>query len=255
MYRGSRKHILDWTAQPTFATELLQLLEPLHCRLEPRSVWMPVGYKYPDEARLETFGPRAFPNHIAWSLLSSWWLRHPKGANTPNWDIALRAELEGQPGLVLVEAKAHAEELLNSGPKRLDGGSSAHSQENDAHIRQALKEARDGLEPTLPGICIDCHRHYQLSNRIAFGWKLAALGIPTVIVYLGFLNDGGIADVGQPLIDNTQWQAIFSSHLAEVCPESILAAPIATAGARMWLLARSRLVMEQSPPPDARPRE
>lgn len=80
---------------------------------------MPRGRAHPDEATLDTFGERVFPNHPAWRVLRSWWLRHERFADTPNWDIALRAEIEGEPGLVLVEAKANEPELLKSDPKTL----------------------------------------------------------------------------------------------------------------------------------------
>jgi hypothetical protein len=59
---------------------------------------MPMGYRCPDEARLESFGPIALPGLKVWQDLPTWWLRHTKGANTPNWDIALSCEVEGQDG-------------------------------------------------------------------------------------------------------------------------------------------------------------
>ena len=35
-------------------------------------------------------------------------------------------------------------------------------------------------------VCISHESHYQLANRLAFACKITSLGIPTVLVYLGF---------------------------------------------------------------------
>lgn len=244
--RGSRKHVLDWTADPRFIAELFETIAPVHCRLSTTSFWQPRGYGDPAEARLEQFGPRVYPAHGAWNALTGWWLKHSRFANTPNWDIALACEVEDQPGLVLVEAKANVPEL-NSGGKRGQTKASARSNENHGQIRQAICEARDALAHHLPGICIDRDRHYQLSNRLAFAWKLASLGIPTVLVYLGFLGDEGIRSVGEPFLDDAHWQSTFAAHLAQVCPTAILGVPVDVGPAKFWLLSRSRPVLQQSP--------
>ena len=52
--------------------------------------------------------------------LTDWWLSVQQGSmTTPNWDIASTCTVQGKPGLLLVEAKAHANELDLKG-KRLD---------------------------------------------------------------------------------------------------------------------------------------
>lgn len=249
MYRGSLKHVLDWTSESLFDVELLALLSPVPVRLDAHSFWMPRGHRCPHEARLETFGPRVFPNHTAWEELTQWWLHHRRGANTPNWDIAFRADVDGTPGLVLVEAKANVSELVKSGCKKPgERIPSVRSQENDTHIRSAIEGVRQGLSKSFPGITIGCDKHYQLSNRIAFAWKLADLGVPTVLLYLGFIGDTGIEDAGPMFTDDVHWQNMFAAHLAEVCPVSILSAPVATDRERMWILSRSRAIIEKSPP-------
>jgi hypothetical protein len=187
-----------------------------------------------------------YPRHSAWNALIGWWLRHSRGANTPNWDIALACDVEDRPGLVLVETKANVPEL-DGGGKREQEKASARSNENHGHIGQAIREARDALSRHLPGICIDRDRHYQLSNRLAFAWKLASLGIPTVLVYIGFLGDEGIRSVGEPFIDDAHWQTTFTTLLAQVCPTAILDAPIDAGEAKFWLLSRSRPILQQSP--------
>lgn len=84
MFRGSRKHVLDWTSRPEFCSELLQLVAPVDVRLAATSQWMPRGHRDPNEARLETFGPKVLPHKETWQRLRRWWLAHERGANTPN---------------------------------------------------------------------------------------------------------------------------------------------------------------------------
>lgn len=122
--RGSRKHVLDWTSTPEFLVELLQLVAPIHARVSAASQWMPRGHNDLEEARLETFGPKALPDAGVWAALRTWWLAHEEGANTPNWDIALSCEIEDRPGLVLVEAKANAPELSALAKARDENASS-----------------------------------------------------------------------------------------------------------------------------------
>jgi hypothetical protein len=247
MFRGSRKHILDWTSSPEFCVELLQLVAPVEVRASGQSRWMPRGYGAPAEARLETFGPEAFPDSKAWSSLHTWWLAHEEGPNTPNWDVALSCEVEGQPGLVLVEAKANVPELSTSG-KLLDPNASQESCDNHDRIGAAITEACLQLRRTSPMTCISRDSHYQLSNRVAFTWKLATLGLNTVLVYLGFCGDDGIADVGEPIRDAAHWNEVFAAHAHSLIPEDLFERRINCGAASMWLQVRSRHVIEASKP-------
>lgn len=139
-YRGSRKHVLDWTGQPEFCVELLQIVAPVPVRISGASRWMPRGYVAPEEARLETFGPQILPNRHVWDCLRTWWLAHEHGANTPNWDIAVGCEIDGMPGVILVEAKANVPELSPTG-KPLRADASGASAENHQRITAAIAEA------------------------------------------------------------------------------------------------------------------
>jgi hypothetical protein len=247
MYRGSRKHVLDWVSRPEFFGELLETVAPVRCTRLAESEWMPRGLEAPAEARLDAFGPKVDPSNPAWSALTSWWLAHPAGANTPNWDIAAWCEVEGRPGLILVEAKANVPELSSAG-KPLANKASAKSKENHLRIGEAIGQAAAGLSAQFPGIKISHDGHYQLSNRLAFAWKLASLGIPSVLVYLGFTGDNGIRDVGEPFAHDDHWQHTFRDHLQTVCPTSVLAAPVDVGSASFWVLSRSRPIIEVSPP-------
>lgn len=246
MYRGSRKHMLDWVSTPLFLPEILGIAQPVECRVTASSRWRPIGYADSSEARLETFGPDVMPSGEVWPALRSWWLKHEKGANTPNWDIALHCLVEGTPGLVLVEAKANEPELGATGKSRVKNPSEKSDQNRD-HIGAAIAEARTALAPQYPGICIDRDKSYQLSNRIAFAWKLASLGVPTVIIYLGFTGDSGIADVGRPFRDEQDWRDVFARHLNELCPSPFAEQRIQVGPASFWILPRARPVLAISP--------
>lgn len=247
MYRGSRKHILDWTSRLTFLPELLQLVRPLDVRVTADSAWMPRGYREPDEARLEEWGHLLLPNSKAWPELQKWWLVHERGANTPNWDLVLACEIEGRPGLLLVEAKANHPELSEKG-KELNQTPSQKSTENHERIAAAIAEARAGLQEFDAGIAISIDSHYQLSNRLAFAWKLATLNVPTILLYLGFTGDSGIADAGPPFTTDQSWQDAFTAYAKGVVPATILERRLDVGPSPIWVIVRSWQVLEQSPP-------
>jgi len=246
MFRGSRKHVLDWTSRPEFCVDLLQLVRPADCQITAQSKWMPRGYRYPDEARLETFGPEVLPNPEIWANLRRWWLVHERGANTPNWDIAAGCEIDGRTGFILVEAKANVPELSALG-KTLDRSASKASVENHERIAAAITEACSALRHLGAITAISRDSHYQLSNRVAFAWKLATRGIPTVLVYLGFLGDDGIADAGPPFSGSAHWETVFSKYASSVVPESMFERRSECGLAPVWFLVRSRRVIEISP--------
>lgn len=179
--------------------------------------------------------------------LRKWWLVHERGANTPNWDIAAGCEIEGRTGLILVEAKANVPELSVLG-KPVEPKASTASADNHERIAIAITEACSGLQRLGAATTISRDSHYQLSNRVAFAWKLATLGIPTVLVYLGFTGDDGIADAGAPFSDKAHWETVFGQYAYSVVPRSIFEQRIDCVAAPVWFLLRSRRVIEVSPP-------
>jgi hypothetical protein len=247
MYRGSRKHVLDWTGSASFLSEFVDLIAPAPVVFGEKSLVMPLGEDYPNEARLETFGPLWLPASDAWRKLEDWWLVHKARANTPNWDIAATCEIEKRQGLVLVEAKANWPELKTDG-KSVRQDASIRSRENHARIGSAITEANNGWRHLDSGISINRDSHYQLANRLAFAWKLATLGIPVVLVYLGFTGDGGIADAGQPFADDTDWLRAFAAYTSGVVPLGVFEQRLEIEGVPVWLLSRTRQVLESSPP-------
>jgi hypothetical protein len=152
------------------------------------------------------------------NVLKDWWLEHPKRARTPVWDMVVTAMIDDKPGFILVEAKAHEEELIKESKGKEMPGSNAsrESEGNHKRIKIAIEEARDGLNKAsqIDRIRIDRDRCYQMSNRLAFAWKLANLGIPVVLIYLGFQNTMEMRNGGKlRLIENyEQWERIVREH-------------------------------------------
>lgn len=248
LYRGSRKHVLDWTSQASFLTEFEQSLAPCPVRFPDETAFMPQGIDSPAEARLERFGPFWLPRNPAWATLKDWWLCHKAGANTPNWDIAVGCEIEDRPGLVLVEAKANWRELDTTG-KRKRANATANSCENHKRIGTAIEEARAGWWLLDKRVSITRDSHYQLANRLAFTWKLASLGIPIVLVYLGFTGDEGIRDAGNEFANDADWQTAFGEYAKHTVPLNLFDRRLIVGATPMWLISRSRPVIEVSPPP------
>jgi hypothetical protein len=151
-------------------------------------VCMPEGFTDVGEAQLHA-AVRLLPDGVR-SALASWWFAVPsRKATTPNWDIACTCRIEDQRGLLLIEAKAHHGELQKEEcGKALTFPVSANSRRNHVRIGACLDEASIALasETGRPWALSRDH-HYQMSNRFAWAWKLTELGVPVVLVYLGFL--------------------------------------------------------------------
>jgi len=81
---------------------------------------------------------------------------------------------------------------------------------------------------------------------VAFLWKLATLGIPTVLIYLGFSGDEGIRDAGAPFEDDADWRRAFGDYTKDQIPASMLERRLELGAAPAWFLVRSRKVIEQS---------
>jgi hypothetical protein len=247
VYRGSRKHILDWTdlKEDAFLSSLSDLLHPTGAVVGPSDLWMPRGHDRPKEAKLHA----SYVTFLSKDLrqqISDWWLVHKRGANVPNWDLAATCSIGGRHGLVLVEAKAHENELSPAG-KDLRANASDNSRENHERIGRAIEEARAALDRIVPGVAISRDRHYQLSNRVAFAWKLASLGVSSILMYLGFIGDEGIEDVGPHFKSGTHWREAVWDHMKPVLPSGFVERPIPCGAATMQLIIRSRDVLSSSP--------
>ena len=212
--RGSRPRcVLLVDGNPNDVAErLTQIVNLPDVVVSPDDKWMPCGKPVLRENGLWDMDPAkevrlSDPNCLVscavQQQLKNWWLVH--GGNTPNWDIASTCTIKSEPGLLLVEAKAHRNEL--SEPDKCGSGNS----ENLKRICCAIAEASAGLESmTGNPWALSLDHHFQLSNRFAWSWKLVSLGIPVVLLYLGFLNAREMG--GQLFQSKAEWQKILKKY-------------------------------------------
>jgi hypothetical protein len=228
--RGSRARCLALTSTSDGLIQRLgKLVEPFAFFDPDDLVYFPKGPQSPDEAKLgET---ACLLDAERRKAVTSWWLAVRRAANTPNWDIAARCLILGTPGLILVEAKAHHNEF-DSGRF---GATNPFSIES---IRGAIGEANGWLNASSPGWNLSAHSHYQLSNRFAWSWKLASIGVPAILVYLGFLN----AEEMKPdklFLTDTDWHEAVKEHSRGVVPEEAWGRAIEVNGTPFLPLIRS----------------
>lgn len=247
VYRGSRKHVLDWVESPGFLDDLQSMVTPVRVTLRRPVTVFPRGYAAPREARLDQATPELAVAHAVRDELRDWWLQHHRGANTPNWDLVVACEIENRPGLVLFEAKANLPELKTD-PKPLKVNASDNSKRNHRRISAAIAEANTALRKHGWSTNISIDSHYQLADRVAFMWKLATLGIPTVVMYLGFIGDEGIRDAGPPFASVDDWREAFHEHAKGVIPDEMVGTRLELGAAPAWLLVRGRPILSPSPP-------
>jgi hypothetical protein len=203
----------------TVAGRLTSLVDLDGARVSEDDFWMPQGLPFQTaggwdtspivEARLGKVTEFLTPEQR--EIVTSWWLAHRRRANTPNWDIASTATIEGRPGLILVEAKAHSGEMKVHGKR-------PGNEDNDKRIGAAIQEANDALNAILPGWALSKDSHYQLANRFAWSWKIASLGVPVILVYLGFLRAEEMRDQGEPFADADAWESVVKEYSMGIVP-------------------------------------
>lgn len=215
-----RCHLLTHGARHGVAECLTHLTEPWGL-VRPDDNWMPQGFEDREEAQLHR-ASRLLPRTVRASLRSWWLAASPSYATTPNWDIASTCLIGAQEGLLLIEAKAHDEELnKEEAGKKLHSNASDGSRKNHEQIGRAIQEANIGLNATIPGWSLSRDSHYQMSNRFAWAWKLTDLGIPVILVYLGFLNATEMADIGNPFATGSDWETLVNSHSEPLFPAAV----------------------------------
>jgi hypothetical protein len=233
--RGSRKHVLNWLESPRFLDDLNAMLQPSGATVSRGDLWQPRGWLDPAEAKLDMPLAERTGGLFDSERLQAWWLAHPGVANVPNWDLVSTCRIDGRTGLVLVEAKAHENELSGAGkraPTRPD-----RSEANHQRIGDAIEEARLALRDEIPGIRISRDVAYQFSNRVAHAWWLARHArVPVVLLYLGFVGDD---DMPKPFATDDAWQARFRTYAQTVMPDPALERRIPAGEAHFTILPRS----------------
>lgn len=152
------------------------------------------------------------------NIVTNWWLEVVPKANTPNWDIASTCRINGKRGVLLVEAKAHDRELSKSGKPN---PTTSNGTRNHDRIAIAIQQANDDLNGFYPSWNLSRDSCYQLCNRFAWAWKLASLGVPVVLIYLGFLHAEEMANQGSPIEDHEAWSRIVKAHAHGLVPETV----------------------------------
>lgn len=196
--------------------------------------WAPRGFLQAEEAKLgETAG---FLSELNRAEITDWWLARRRSAETPNWDLVSTCRIENDAGLLLIEAKAHEGELA-------DDECGAKNSENVQQIALALEEANVAWNRLTPGFALSAGSHYQLSNRFAFAWKVAQMGTPVVLLYLGFLNAQEM-EAGRRLClkDHSQWRHCLLARSKGTIPESVWDMTFDVKGVPLTVLIGSAVV-------------
>ena len=169
--------------------------------------WSPRGFGDAREVTLSDCSEALLGKHEQLEL-KRWWLATT--GKLPTWDLVASAKAGARKGLVLVEAKAHELELDSRRRTKV-------SSPNEVTITRALCEATAALEAVMPGWDL-VDAPYQLANRIAWGWKLASMGIPVVLVYVGFLHATEMSDLGEWFIDQAAWEGAVRRYSSRGVP-------------------------------------
>jgi len=254
MSKGSRYRCLKITegAPPEVASCLTELAYPRATVDSTRDLWMPQGFVLGNEHRLGRVSAavdasrKPFHTKQESAQLLSWWLAHQRMANSPNADLYSTCTVNGMPGHLFIEAKAHSIELKNEEKGKVDPDCKyPHSVENHHFIGLAIDHANSDLNLHSSGWALSRDRCYQMSNRFAWAWKIASLGIPVVLVYLGFLDATEMKeDAPSTSLFATaeDWKDCVLNHGEGVVPSFAWGAAIPTCGASIFPLIKSMKV-------------
>lgn len=216
--KGSYRHMLDLVSAANFRETINDLLTGTDARLAQEDHRHPCGRsKKRDwtEIEVEDYLKRhPLPGYMG--LNRRWWIAF-KG-NRPTWDLICHVEIDEKPGLLIVEAKAHYGEMSEKDCKSAADTKNDRSVANDLSIRLRLTEASLGLsELGLGSFRLSADHDYQLSNRLAYLHKLAIDGVPTILMYVGWIGspDWLTAD---PLVDESAWTEAVKGHFSRIGP-------------------------------------
>lgn len=222
--RGSkpRCHGMTHGTPEEVAARLTDLISPFGA-VRPNDRWMPQGFENLEEAQLHS-ADRLLSPEVREKLLSWWLAVGGEMIRTPNWDIASTCTIGGKDSLLLVEGKAHNNELIKeeTGRKNIEPPVSISARRNHLRIGSCIQDASLAMigETKLPW-ALSRDWNYQMSNRFAWSWKLAELGVPVVLVYLGFLRADEMKDQGKPFAQASDWEALVCSHSEPLFPAGV----------------------------------
>jgi len=222
--RGSkpRCHLLTDGSPAEVAGRLSGLVQP-YGSISRTCRWIPDGFARTDEIQLQD--PNPFVSAETSRKLKDWWFE-VRGGSGPTWDLVSQCVVgsgnNARNGILLVEAKAHWAELeKEEAGKKLRADASPDSRRNHCRIGNAIEEANAGLRALTnhESWALSRDSCYQMANRFAWAWKLVDLGIPVILVYLGFLDAVEMSDQGDPFSDRSDWTACVKAHARDAVPE------------------------------------
>lgn len=221
-HKGSKKHVLDLIDREDFIYSLNNILQPYDAIITDKKTVQPNGRNDVSEYGIQSYINKhklaeRFPSLIDFNF-DKWW--KPSGGKAPTWDMISLCQLKGKDALLLVEAKAHKSEFNKSGKRPLKENPSDGSEINLTSIEARISEACDNLNSTNNGFAISIKSHYQLSNRVAFAWKLNQLNVPVVLLYLGFTGDTYFK---KDFFEyDFHWEEGFNKYIKGVVPSSFI---------------------------------
>jgi hypothetical protein len=158
--------------------------------------------------------------------LKEWWLEnHKNNPRTPNWDLVSTCKIYEEKGLLLIEAKAHHGELSEQDACKAGGVN-----------RASITEAMAGINKQT-GWNLSAEEHYQISNRFAWSWQLASMGVPVMLVYLGFLNADEWGD--DKLKDHDDWKKSVREYSKDIVPGAIWSSKVSAGSSYFYPVIRS----------------
>ncbi len=217
--RGSkaRCHLLTHGSVDAVAERLTTLIAPYGI-VTTDDRWMPRGFIHTEEAQ---FGKvDTILDRKTGEALADWWLANSRG-RMPHWDIASSCIVEGRHGIVLIEAKSYDKELVKEEAGRKKPPMlTAEAVENQGRVAACIKEANRILKrDTGAAWKLSPEHHYEMSMRFAWACKMAELGLPVILVYLGFLNATEMVDKGLPFASEKSWEDQVKAHSRAILPE------------------------------------
>lgn len=253
LLRGSRRHILDLVSTGTASETLTGLIAGVGGRVDPSHRIRPVSHVEPGEWDLRRFCRECAPQGADLARLDEWWVSEQYTG--PTWDLLAECTLNGRPGILMVEAKAHESELQLHG-KLQSADASEQSNANHARISESLARTQAWFRRAVDTESnISAASHYQLANRLSGVEALASCGVPAILMYLGFRGDTYFKS--DYFRDDDHWQQVMLGYIAGVVPAGWIGQTTAhERGGSVTMLIRSLPILQVSTraPTESNPR-
>lgn len=234
-FKGSQRAILELISSENCNNELEGIIQLSNFKFSNDDLFMPKSKENFKEAELKDFLKDTDWPELA-NQIKDWWLEVVKpNTRSPNWDFVSTCSINGKKGLLLVEAKAHWNEVKENDKCGSTNGENRNKIQNA--INNAKKDINEKISPR--NIAISRDKCYQISNRIAHAWWLANQGVPVILLYLGFLNCQEMSDSGKVFENDSDWQKCFKDYAAKVGVDFLIDKEINCGKSQFKLICRS----------------